>query len=294
MNYKNLTNQTEDREILSAEDEKIRVFLGNLKRVEAPKDFDFRVKARIAEHSRADFQPRFLPVLRYVLPLGLILLFSAAFVFNSLYFPDAVNVPLTAENNSPIEIKKEVETSPANLIETANATSLPENEIIAAAATNSNVPNTRNEKNVPTRFIAVKSVKNTKTSPKKNNSEISGGSRLSALTAPKQIITPPGINPNQTVQNSPNPANTNSLTAKTAKEVLSELGIETVFEGESWKVLSVRQNSPAQRSGVKTGDAVQAIDGEKLTDKPLQNKTIEGKNLTVRRGAEKVEISLNN
>ncbi|HXG86070.1 MAG TPA: PDZ domain-containing protein [Pyrinomonadaceae bacterium] len=284
-------NKAEDREILSAEDEKIRGFLGNLKRVEAPKDFDFRVKARIAQHSRAGFQPRFLPVLRYVLPLGLILLFSAAFVFNSVYFSDTVNVPQVAENDSPVEIKKDAGTSPANRIETTDAAALPEDETTAAAVTDSNIPKKRDEKNVPARFIAVKSVKNTKTSPKKSTSEISGGSRLSASTAPKQIITPPGINPNQTVQKSPNPANTKSLTAK---EVLSQLGVESVFEDESWKVLSVRQNSPAERSGVKTGDAVQAIDGERLTDKPLRNKTIEGKNLTVRRGADKIEISLNN
>lgn len=288
MNYKNLTSKAETQEILSAGDEKIRSLIGSLKRVEAPKDFNFRVRARIAAAKPSDFQPRFLPVLRYVLPLASVLLFSAAFVFNSLYFPDAINVPQIAENDSPVEIKKAPENFSVNRIETINSAASFENKTIATVST---TPNTRVKKAVPARFIAVKSVKNTKALPKKNDMEISGGSLSSASTAPRRIITPPGINPDRVIQNSPNPANTKSLSAK---EVLSQLGIEAVFENDGWKVLSVRQNSPAERSRVKTGDAVQAIDGEKLTDKPLRNKTIEGKNLTVRRGAEQIEISLNN
>jgi predicted metalloprotease with PDZ domain len=71
-----------------------------------------------------------------------------------------------------------------------------------------------------------------------------------------------------------------------------QLGIETVYTGENWKVLSVQESSPAKRSGVKTGDAVEAIDGEKLTDKPLQSKMFEGKKLTVVRDGQKIEISL--
>ncbi len=80
----------------------------------------------------------------------------------------------------------------------------------------------------------------------------------------------------------------------TAKDVLLQRGIEAVFENESWKVKSVMQNSPAARSGVRVGDSVEAIDGEKLTNKLVQNKTIEGKKLRITRGTEKIEISVTN
>ncbi len=288
MNHKILTNKADEPETLSAEDEKIRVLLADLKRVEASKDFDFLVKARIAAEPSA-FRPRFLPVLRYILPLGLFLLLSAGLVFNSLYFPNRINAPQIAENDSPAEVKRKAEAPASVRAETPSAPSKDET-IAAAISANSNIRRKTVEKFTPSR-TPVKSVENTKAPSKQNDSEISGGSLLSASTAPKQIFTPPGINPNRTVPNSLNPADAKPLTAK---EVLSQLGVETVFENDGWKVLSVRQNSPAQRSGVKTGDAVQSIDGEKLTEKPMRNKIVEGKNLTVRRGANRIEISINN
>ncbi len=53
----------------------------DLPRVDAPKNFDFRVKARIADAKPTNFQPRFFPVLRYVLPLSLAVLILGFFGF---------------------------------------------------------------------------------------------------------------------------------------------------------------------------------------------------------------------
>jgi len=289
INYKNLAGKAaDDDDILSAEDEKIRALLNNLNRVEAPNGFDFRVRARIARQSRAGFQPRFLPVLRYFLPLGLIILFSAAFVFKSLYFFDAGNFQPIAENDSPVEIEKEVEISPVSPTETTMAAALPEDK---TTAVNLTAPKKIIEKLAPARPVAFNSVNDAKVSVKKNSAEISGGTHLSALSMPKKIITPPGITLEKTVGNPSDVVKSKSLTVK---EVLSQLGIETIYTGETWKVLSVQENSLAKRSGVKTGDAVKAIDDEKLTDKPLRSKTVEGKKITIVRGAQKLEISLGN
>ncbi len=38
--------------------------------IDAPKNFNFTVNARIASRRPADLQPKFLPVLRYVLPFS--------------------------------------------------------------------------------------------------------------------------------------------------------------------------------------------------------------------------------
>lgn len=293
MNYKNLTNNTDDNESFSGDDEKIRLALGGLKRVEAPKDFDFRLKARIAKSSPAGFKPRFFPVLRYVLPLLLVLIFSTAFVFNNLYFHRAENVPAIAENNFSGELEKEnltIQTAPISETAVANGSELFNNA--ASAPDLKNTPLSRTEKTVAApRFVSVKSVKKSKVQPVKNSVEETGGSRLSALSTVRQIITPPGINPDKKIDRQPDFDSGKSLTAK---EVLSQLGAEAVFSNEGWKILSVRQNSPAQRSGIKTGDAVEALDGEKLTEKPLSGKKIEGKILTVRRGSDKMEILLIN
>lgn len=298
MNYKNLTTAGNDAEVLSAEDEKIRALLGNLKRVEAPNNFDFRVKARIASASPAGYRTKFLPVLRYVLPLAAVLVVLTGFVLNGLYFADVRNAAV-AENTfqSPIS---ETQTIKPGLIEsnTAEISLPPIENSIASGVSGAAIVRVKN-KNAATSEIAVplaseKSAGKPKTkfaAKEENIFDNTGGTRFSALTEPKQILTPPGINlnnVNKTTTDLPDFVKTKPLTAK---EVLSQLGIDASYTNESWKVLSVRQNSPAESSDVRTGDVVEAIDGEKLTDKPMRSKTIEGKNLTLRRGAQKIEIS---
>ncbi len=144
MNYRNLTeNKIKDSEILSAEDEKIRSLLGNLKRVGAPKDFDFRLKARFANaKSKKDYRTQFLPALRYVLPLSLVLLICAAVVFNSVYFADTQNVSPIAENHSqtPIEGEKQPNNFSSNEPNgVANVFQMPEGKELAASVPTTNV-----------------------------------------------------------------------------------------------------------------------------------------------------------
>ena len=50
-------NKADETEKLSADDKKTSPMLGGLKKVSAPKNFDFQLKARIATRSRARFAP---------------------------------------------------------------------------------------------------------------------------------------------------------------------------------------------------------------------------------------------
>jgi hypothetical protein len=77
--------------------------IDGLGRVDAPKDFDFRLKAQIAKANANDFKPRFLPALRYVLPLSAIVLVFALVVFNAVFLNDKNIVPQVAENNFPVD-----------------------------------------------------------------------------------------------------------------------------------------------------------------------------------------------
>jgi len=140
-------------------------------------------------------------------------------------------------------------------------------------------------------FVAVESGKKPKAKIASDKNKNEDGGSLTSAFSRTNVIAPPGINPNRTVQTLPNVGDGKSLTVR---EVLSQLGIEAVFTSENWRVKSVASNSLAERSGVRAGDSVEAIDGEKLSDKPLKSKTIEGKNLTIARGAEKIEITLVN
>ena len=57
MKSNKLENNLSEREILSADEQKICDLIGRLDQVDCPKDFDFRLKARIANADRKDFQP---------------------------------------------------------------------------------------------------------------------------------------------------------------------------------------------------------------------------------------------
>lgn len=291
MNYKNLTeNKIEDGEILNAEDEKIRSLLGSLKRVGAPKDFDFRLKARFANAQPNSYQPQFLSVLRYVLPLGLVVLISAVVIFNSIYFADTQDRSMVAETRMPASIKEaNLPDKPAS-IEQINPADFTQPSVDVESALRNKISTKMPNTAAP--MMVARSVKKPKPEilSRVNTSEVTGGSRTSASTSTR-VITPPGITVNQSIKTPPNSMNVKSLTAK---DVLLQRGIEAVFENESWKVKSVMQNSPAARSGVRVGDSVEAIDGEKLTNKLVQNKTIEGKKLRITRGTEKIEISVTN
>jgi hypothetical protein len=261
MNYKNLTeNKIEDGEILSAEDEKIRSLLGSMKRVGAPKDFDFRLKARFANAKPNSYQPQFLPVLRYILPLSLVVVISAAVIFNSVYFADTRDGSMVAETHIPSSIKENNLPDKPAATEQINAADFPQPSVDIESASRNKISTKMPNAAAP--MTVARSVKKPKPEilSRVNTSEVTGGSRTSASTSTR-VITPPGIPINQALRTSPNSVNVKSLTAK---DVLLQHGIEAVFENEGWKVKSVMQNSPAARSGIKVGDSIEAFAGAAL------------------------------
>lgn len=288
---KDLQNNAED-EILSVGDVKIRQMIKNLPRVNAPKDFDFRLKARIANAKPNSFQPRFFPVLRYVLPLSVVVLIFTFVIINGVYFGEnnqtiadvqliSVESKTTATNNSqiapPEAAKIPVQVAPStDLAESSQPkVGVKKKEIIPVGET---------------KFVAVKS-------PKKPQAELpqvrddDSGSRTTSLDVKPVIINPSGIFPSELVESSPNNDNKNDILTK---QILLPRGIEIVSENGNRRVKSVKPNSAAARSNVKVGDLVEAIDGEKVSGDAVRGKKLEGKQITVLRGTEKVEIIFDN
>lgn len=266
----------------SREQTQIWQMIDDLPRARAPKTFDFAVKARIAATKPTDFQPRFLPVLRYALPLCAVVLILGFVIFKTAYFSNT-SAPQVAQTNPQPPIEKKI--IPGNF-----------------SLTNQNVPN-ENPSVSLSNAVAVKpkddaeaaankySPERRDAAPKNKSKEFDGsGSHDSAVSHPSSKF-PSGLNPNQTNVASPNLGSQKSLSVE---EILSFLGIESVSENGERRVKSVKQNSIAERSGVKNGDVVEAIDGRKISDEPIRSKTIEGNTLTVRRGAAKMEIALHN
>jgi len=276
----------------SREQTQVWLMVDNLKRVDAPNDFDFRVKARIAQGKPMVVQPRFFPVLRYVLPLGLIVLILGAVVFNTSYFSGNTTSPIakTAATPTPLVTDNPANSfpTPEQVVATINPLqSLPgENN----AAEDLNVKPVNKERELT--FVADKSTPKISTESRranlKNNS--GGGSFDRTFSSPK-ILTPENLNPNRKVEALPNAGNQNSITDV---QVLSFIGIETVAENGGKKVKSVKPDSLAERSEVKVGDVIEAIDGKRIGDKPVEMEKFESKKLTVVRDAKKIEIVLQN
>ena len=278
----NINFQNEENEILSRDDARVRELLGGMERVEAPKDFDFKLKARIANTEPQSFQPRLFSVLRYAAPLALAVIILAVIVLNGLYSTD----------NNAVQVANKIVPSPVENV-SLPANSEPKEQFIAVS--NSTLANTETaaaDKREASVFPADTALNEQSKKPKiqNRNFENNGGSKDSALT-PKEVILPPGLNPNKKVEIPKDFLNVKTDTP--VREILSLIGIEASFSDNKWKVESVKQNSRAERSGVKANDVIEAIDDNKIATETISTKNINGK-LTVVRGGEKLEIKLQN
>ena len=285
----------------SAEQTRVWQMIDGLKRVDAPNDFDFRVKARIANKKPADFQPRFLPVLRYVLPLGLVVLILGAVIFNTAYFSDGSSSPAIAENiqqaPSAVEIPSTNSVSPEQFPAIINSQQSFTDEKVFVGSSNQNIQTLRNEREAKLRnereakFVAVKSVQKPAAKPRRESVKVDleGGGYHDKTSTEVRVITPENISPNNPSAILPNEANAKPLTDE---QMLDFIGIKMTSENGRKKVQSVASGSAAERSGVKVGDVIEAIDGKQIGGEPM--KTFEGKKLTVVRGAAKVQINLQN
>jgi membrane-associated protease RseP (regulator of RpoE activity) len=267
--------------------------------VAAPKDFDFRVKARIANSKSSDFQPQLLPVLRYVLPLTFVGLILAFVVFNGIYTLDDKTIPQVAQKDVQAPTQKEnqlTETSPNQQVAGINDSQVLSNEKSVAEDANVKLQEIGSKRELrtfenKTQLIAGKSVKKPQTKTVSGEEKNSGGSHLNAETQ-AQVLTPKGIpNSTQTIEN---PSNFNLSSSITAEQILSELGIGILSENGRRQVKTIKPNSVAERSGIKVGDLIEAIDGKKLSSEPIPAQTFEVKKLTILRGTEKIEITLRN
>jgi len=278
---------------LSEQQTQIWQLINSLQKVDAPEDFNFRVKAKIAQGKPADFQPRLLPALRFVMPLSVIVLVLSLVAYSVFNFSnDGTNAPQVAENvpqtvieDSPVNLAPIVNSFTENntIAESNTAVTLPFEKPIIAPVVNQNPPQRREAQ-----FVAQTNPPRRPATRVRTEREDFSGSRDSSLSA-SPVFTPKGIDLSPNVRNLPETQNSSAITGD---DFLTFIGIETARENNIRKVKSVRQDSNAARAGVKVGDVVEAIDGRKIND--VGSGSIEGKKLTVLRGGEKIEIVLQN
>jgi hypothetical protein len=279
MGYEDIQKNIETEEGLSASEAKVRQMLGELKRVEAPKNFGFTVQARIANAKPGDFRSAGsgLAFLRYAIPLALILMVVSGFVLNGVYNVSDTSVPAVAES-APAPAPPAPVVSPASEV--------------AFTRNNSQVTNSDSETRVVTGSeIAAESgpgprIKKSVASSRNTN----GGSIDSALEEGTTIINlnPPAGMPAST----PQPGTMGPAGQIPVQAVLKIVGIKADASNEGWKVKAVEPNSLSDHSGIKAGDYVEAINGQPVTEGTRFSGGLIVTNLRVKRDGKTLDIPL--
>ncbi len=278
MNYK---EQKAETEILSTDDQKVHEMCSSLKKIDAPNDFDFKLKARIANSNAGDFQPRFGFAVRYALPVMAMIFVLGFLAYNSGMLSSSKENSMIAESSAT--------ENPA----------LPQNNLVTNyTVQNPPKPRTGNsaiptpQQNLPKiseKEIADKNPQNSKKVTRQNEKDFINNSKDSALKG----ITPIQPNFNSNIK-SQKPSNIEKLNPMPVKEILAQFGINAVFENSKWKVKSVAANTIAESSGIQQYDVIEAIDNQTISAETVFNKTFNGKTLTILRDAKKLEIKLQN
>lgn len=257
-----------------SEEQKISQMLGSLRRVEAPKDFDFHLKARIANAKPSDYQRSgLLPILKYAMPLALFLVVGAGAVgissYNTWEAPTAV-----------VEVPKETGETPPAVPDGAREVAAPVQVTSPAPAVNAETPSVRPERPLlasnpapaarqPQRRIVPVSPAAT---PEGRSADMTGG-----IVRPK-VICAPGV----------------QCKPLEAREAFSRLGLEAVYEGGAWKVKSVKANETAGQLGVKPGDRLKSINSKAVTDRTEFESDLKVTTIQVQRGRETIDLTINN
>lgn len=257
---------SEDQKIVEVENEPVSRLLEAMKRVEAPGDFDFRVKARIAQGRPVEKSASLLPSwVRVAFPLVLLLFVGAFFGFRTLYFsePKVLNdVAALGTQQSSIE--------PANQV--SMMTELQVNKTTLPQVSDKSVDlNPKLYNSSSGKFVA-------RTGSSNRNS--GGGSFVDmgrSISKARSMVKPKGFD---------KPAGI------AAKDIFSPIGIDASYSASSWKVNVVRPNTIAERSGLKAGDVVESINGQSLTEKTSFPSPFSGKSIGVRRDGKIVQIEL--
>ncbi len=116
MDQREINNGTSKFDELDAAGGDVAKLLRALPRVDAPENFIFRIKARIAEGSAT--QSRLLPFLRLAAPLALVVLVGAFVVFyNGLPSPDEIPSVIDSAQNELKAPQSTADAAPGSVID---------------------------------------------------------------------------------------------------------------------------------------------------------------------------------
>jgi hypothetical protein len=280
-------------ENLSRNDEKTRQILGSLEKIDAPKDFNFQLKSKIANTKATRKNQVFWRYFAVAVPSLACVLLAAFFVFNRNVQQPAtvaeVKEPQKIQTPTIVEIPIIKDLKPTKDSNTENAENLPDKDQNPQKSLPIIEPKIVDEKiyakveKQPD--IKPESVKLAPKKPKAKDDFI--GVKTEAGTDIEKPLQPKGLNASS--------ANTTINQTDTVFEIenlLDDLGVEAIAENGKLKVKSVKKNSLAERSGVKTDDVIDAVDNQKIAPKEIRKKAFDAKSISITREGKTIELKL--
>jgi hypothetical protein len=252
-------------EFTDSGEEKVAAMLGSLKRVDAPADFDFRVRARIAQGRPAEKRVSWFPTFaRVAAPAVMLAAVGGYFGYNALYDTGTVNVPVVADSGpvaiAPVVVPTSNGIAPAPVATTEVAVKAPVNtdETVAGA---------------PKKDTATTAVKKPETPE--------GGSVDMAL---REANRPGGV------VNTSNSSPVIPTSTLSVREAFSAMGIRASLSASGWRVSSASGRAAA--AGLKTGDIIEAVNGKSVGANTVFDEKFSGSTLRVKRDGVAIQISL--
>lgn len=292
MSRKDLQNNAEEIEFFSADEKKLSECVGSLERVSAPKDFNFRVKSKIALGNNESRQSGNWQWIRYLLPVG-----ASAFVLAFVLYGTNFFAP-----SSPSEEMAVSEPAKSEEVRTIQPAEPPSNMTIAVSNTNNNAEilpvnstlQTPSGKSIEDVIVAAErpllkpKVSNASEIADKQIEDNTIVSRdITVTSAPIQLSR--GFDSNTAV---PQPEKPENLSKNDIQGMLQVFGLEIISEGGKFKVKSVQQNSIADRSEIRAGDVIESFDGQKTDANTNSAKQVGITKLNVLRDGRLIVIEL--
>ncbi|MGI8669454.1 MAG: hypothetical protein ACR2J3_06325 [Aridibacter sp.] len=262
--------------------------INSLPKVEAPKDFGFRLNSYIKKIEKTKRPlPAVWQTLRFGLPLAAAVLIFGFVIFNSnLFNSQNQNLQATKEEKKS-EIKESFEKNlPKENTELQNSIVAENGEKILEDKAVQPIIDTEKPDNKSTnkQTVKIKRIEKLNKSVKKTDKpadDFVGSGNFASTQPPVLLPQNNSVNDEQTETKFVGKRNT-----------LLEIGIS--MEAENWKVNVIKKESVAEKSGVQIGDVILKINEIPVSAKIPQNENIKTKSLKVLRGNNIVNINLVN
>lgn len=282
MNNESLKNNFSERELLSADEQKVCDLIGKLDRIDCPKDFNFHLKARIANANKSEYQPSVWQTIRYIVPVAACVLIVAFVMVQAGMFSPANQTDNTIASTTNPNIQPFDERSNSAQIFKVTNSSEP---IIAAVPNRNSQPDTLQNTDVSLNNSAEPKT----TFPKLSPEDEPTMSKDFGVGQNRKPLNPRGINPDQILPKNPVNQDDKSIPVK---DVLDIFGISTEIVSGKFKVKNVRANTIAENLGIKAGDFIEAIDDTKISQNETILKSNTFRKITVSRDGKTIVFNL--